>query len=72
MLFRKDVIIAVAVAALGSVYASADPLVYNDVDTRANGQSLAVPTPTNDGDGSLRLTTTSSDSTGKVDQLSDL
>lgn len=69
MKFRTHALVALAAAAVMSSYAGADPLVYNDVDTRSAGHSQAVATPTNDGDGSLRLTTSTSDSNGKVDVL---
>src|SRR6478735_5842709 len=64
-----NAVVALAAAALMSGSALAAGLVYNDVDTRANGHSQAVASPSEDADGSLRLTTTSSDSTGKVDVL---
>jgi hypothetical protein len=65
----SNAVIALAGAAMMSSSALAAGLVYNDVDTRANGHSQAVASPSEDADGSLRLTTTSSDSTGKVDVL---
>lgn len=50
--------LAVLGVGLSITSASADPLVYSTFDTRANGTYAVVPF-SNDGDGSIQLTTTS-------------